>query len=92
MASSYEEFKGLEQSCLDDGLLAPAFGRGNLRITKKGREVVRLAAITDEEVASALQDALRTPWLERRGALVTLVLFARQRLRSPEGGIAPTGV
>ncbi len=81
MAASYEEFKELEQSCLDDGLLAPAFGRGNLRITKKGREVVKLAVIVDEEVASALQDALRTPWLERRSALVALVLLARQRLR-----------
>lgn len=81
MAASYEELKELEQSCLDDGLLAPAFGRGNLRITKKGREVVKLAAITDEEMASALQGALRTPWLERRSALVTLMLSTQQRLR-----------
>jgi hypothetical protein len=84
MASSYDEFTKLHQSCVDDGLLAPAFGRGNLRITKKGREVVKLAAIVDEEVRSALQDALRTPWLQRREALVTLVLFARQRLPTSE--------
>jgi hypothetical protein len=75
------EFERLRQSCIDEGLLAPAFGRGNLRITKKGREVVKLAAITDEEVASALQEALRTPWLDRRSALVAVVLLARQRRR-----------
>jgi hypothetical protein len=80
VAASYEEFKELRQSCLDDDLLAPVFG-GKLRITKKGREVVKVAAITDQEVASALQDALRTPWLERRSAFVALVLLARQRLR-----------
>jgi hypothetical protein len=76
------EVEQLEQSCLDDGLLASAFGRGNLRITKKGRELVKISAIVDEEVASALQDALRTPWLERRQALVDLVLL----IRTKQGG------
>ncbi len=79
MAGSYEEFEELRRSCIEDGLLGRGFG-GQLRITKKGREVVKLAAVVDEEVASALQDALRTPWLERRSALVALVLLARQRL------------
>ncbi len=79
MGEGYEEFKELQTSCLEDGLLARGLG-GRLRITKKGREAVKLAAIVDEEVASALQDALRTPWLERRSALVALVLLARQRL------------
>jgi hypothetical protein len=79
VGGSYEELKGLQTLCLEDGLLARGFG-GRFRITKKGREAVKLAAIVDEEVTSALQDALRTPWLERRSALVTLVLFARERL------------
>jgi hypothetical protein len=38
-------------------------------------EYVKTFAVVDEEVASALQDALRTPWLERRDALEALVLF-----------------
>jgi hypothetical protein len=75
---SVDDFKKLEASCIEDGLLA-RFG-GGLRITKRGREVVKLAAATDEEVAAALQDALRTRWLDRGDALVTLVRFARQRL------------
>jgi hypothetical protein len=76
---SADELKELEASCIEDGLLTRRFG-GGLRITKRGREVVKLAAITDEEVASALQDVLRTRWLDRGDALLTLVLFARQRL------------
>jgi hypothetical protein len=80
VAGSYEEFKKLHQSCIDDGLLTKAFGRGNLRITKKGREFVKFAAMADEEVASALQEAIHTPLLERREALVTLVLLARERV------------
>jgi hypothetical protein len=79
--SAIDEFKRLRQSCIDDGLLTRAIGRGNLRITKKGRELVKRGASLDEEVASALQDVLRTRWLDRREALVSLVLFARQRLR-----------
>ena len=58
VAWSYDEFKQLHQSCIDDGLLTSAFGRGNLRITKKGRQFVKLAAATDEEVLSALQEAV----------------------------------
>jgi hypothetical protein len=87
VAASYDEFKKLHQSCIDKGLLAPAFGRGNYRITKKGRELVKLAAVVDDEVATALEDALHTPWMERREALVSLVLFACQRLppREDEG-------
>ena len=81
MAGSYEEFEELRTSCIEDGLLARGFG-GQLRITRKGREVVKLAAVVDEEVASALQDALRTPWLERRSALVALVLLAERGLRA----------
>jgi hypothetical protein len=80
VAASYEEFKRLEQSCLDDGLLAPAFGRGNLRITKKGAKFVKLASLLDEEVASGVEETLHTPWLERRAALVALLLTARQQL------------
>jgi hypothetical protein len=79
VARSYDEFKELQQSCIDDGLLTPAFGRGNLRITKKGRQLVKLAAIAVEEVASALEWAVHTPLLERRQALVTVVLVARER-------------
>jgi hypothetical protein len=79
--SAIDEFKRLRQSCIDDGLLTRAIGSGNLRITKKGRELVKRGASLDEEVASALQDVLRTRWLDRREALVSLVLFARQRLR-----------
>jgi hypothetical protein len=75
---SLEDFVRLEQSCLDDGLLAPAFG-GNVRITKKGVKVVKLAAVADEEVASALKEALREPWLQRRAALVSVLLLARTR-------------
>ena len=89
MAGSYDEFKELRQSCIDDGLLKRAFGRGNLRITKKGRQVVKLAAIADEEVASALQEAVSAPLLERRQALVTLLLFARQR-EQPRPGVDDT--
>jgi len=79
VAGSHEEFEELRTSCIEDGLLARGFG-GQLRITKRGREVVKLAAIVDEEVASAARDALRTPWMERRSALVALVLLARRRL------------
>jgi hypothetical protein len=80
VAGGYEEFEELRTSCIEDGLLARGFGR-QLRITKKGRELVKLAAIVDEEVAWGVQEALRTRWLERRGALVALVLLARQRSR-----------
>jgi hypothetical protein len=73
------EYEQLEQSCIDEGLLTKAFGKGNLRITKKGQQFVKLAAATDEEVAATLQEAVHTPWLERREALVTLVVFARHR-------------
>jgi hypothetical protein len=73
-----DDFKKLEVSCIEDGLLTRRVG-GGLRITKRGREVVKLAAITDEEVAAALQEALQTRLLDRGDALVTLVLFARQR-------------
>ena len=76
---SVDDFKKLEASCIEVGLLTRRFG-GGLRITKRGREAVKLAAATDEEVAAALQDALRTRWLDRGDALVTLVLLARQRL------------
>jgi hypothetical protein len=79
VVDSYQGFKDLEASCIDDGLLARGFG-GKLRITKKGRDAVKLAAIADAEVASALAEALRTPWLERRQALVALVLFAREQV------------
>jgi hypothetical protein len=64
-------------------LLTSAWGKGRLRITKKGRNFVKLAAMADDEVASAVQRATRSPWLERRQALVTLVLVAR--LRVPRG-------
>jgi hypothetical protein len=57
VAWRYDEYKELRQSCVDDGLLTKAFGRGNLRITKKGREVVKRMAVLDEEVAAALQEA-----------------------------------
>jgi hypothetical protein len=88
VAWSYDEYRELRQSCVDDGLLTKAFGRGNLRITKKGQEVVKRMAVLDEEVAAAVQEALGTPLLERREALVTLLLIARQReLDSIEGGI-----
>jgi hypothetical protein len=30
-----DEYEQLEQSCVDEGLLTKAFGKGNLRITKK---------------------------------------------------------
>jgi hypothetical protein len=80
----YQEHMELRQSCLDDGLLTSAFGRGNLRITKKGRKVVKYKAVTDEVVADALQEALRTPWLERREALVAVVLVAKERLSATD--------
>jgi hypothetical protein len=79
-----DEYDQIEQSCIDEGLLTKAFGKGNLRITKKGQQFVKLAAATDEEVFAALQEALATPWLERREALVTLVVIARQRQPSGE--------
>jgi hypothetical protein len=75
---SFEDLARLEQSCLEDGLLAHGFGR-NLRITKKGQNVVKLAALVDEDVASALDEALREPWLERRAAFVSVLLLARMR-------------
>jgi hypothetical protein len=83
---SIDELKKLQQLCVDIGLLTKAFGRGNLRITKQGSGVVRLAAALDEEVASAVQEALRTPWLERREALVSLLLFACHRLQTRDSG------
>jgi hypothetical protein len=77
---SFEAFERLKQSCVEDGLLKPAFGAGNLRITKKGQDFVNGAAIADPEVGEALEEAVRSPWRERRGALVSLLLFARERL------------
>jgi hypothetical protein len=65
----------LRQSCIDEGLLVPALGRRNFQDLEEGMEYVKTFAVVDEEVASALQDALRTPWLERRDALEALVLF-----------------
>jgi hypothetical protein len=82
---TYEQYMELTQVCLDEGLLAPAFGRGNLRITKKGRELVKFAVTVDEEVASALQDTLRSRWLDRRQELVTLVKFARLQTGTAQG-------
>ena len=76
---SADAFRELQETCLTDGLVKRGFG-GELRITKKGRELVKLAAISDEEVASALQDALRTPWRDRGSTFVSLVHFARSRL------------
>jgi hypothetical protein len=87
VAGSYDEYKELRQSCIDDGLLKKAFGRGNLRITKKGQEVVKRMAVRDAEVAAAVQEAVHTPLLERREALVTLLLFARQRERDSIEGV-----
>jgi hypothetical protein len=81
VTGSLGEFEDLRASCTEDGLLARGLG-GYLRITKKGREFVKIAAITDEEVADALKDAVRTRWRDRREALVSLVLFAR--LRAPK--------
>jgi hypothetical protein len=78
VTASPDELKALERSCVEDGLLATAFG-GSLRITKKGREVVKVAATVDHEVADALRDALRTPWLSKREALVTVLLLTRLR-------------
>jgi hypothetical protein len=79
MRRGYDQFNELQASCLEEGLLARGLG-GALRITKKGREAVKLAAIHDGEVASALEEALGTPWLERREALLALLLYARERL------------
>src|SRR5205807_6216894 len=79
VAGSFEEFEELRRSCIEDGLLTRTFG-GRLRITKKGQELVKRAAILDEEVAWGVQEALRTSWLDRRSALVSLVLTARLRM------------
>ena len=73
-----DEFRALEQSCLAEGLLKPAFG-GVVRITKKGREVAKATALVDDEVADALREALGSPLLERREALVSVLLLARMR-------------
>ncbi len=79
---SLHDFQRLRASCLEDGLLARTF-RGNLRITKKGRNLVKIMAITDEEVALAVREATSLPWLDRREAFVSLVLLARQRSVRP---------
>jgi hypothetical protein len=55
-AGFVNDVRRLEQWCLDDGLLARGLG-GTLRITRKGREVVKSAARYDQEVAEALQGA-----------------------------------
>jgi hypothetical protein len=73
------DIRELESACLEDGLLARGLG-GRLRITKKGRDLVKLATILDEEVAHEVQEALRTRWLDRQEALVAVVLLARARL------------
>jgi hypothetical protein len=75
------EYQELQQFCIEDGLLRPAWGRGNYQISKKGREFVRAAMETDELVASAAKEALSSPRLERREALVALTMFAVQRMR-----------
>jgi hypothetical protein len=78
-----DELNTARQSCIDEGLLTSAWGKGNLRITKKGRQYVKYNALADEEVEAALKEAIRTPWLERRSALVSLVLVARLRSDAP---------
>ena len=70
---SFEDFERLRQLCVEDGLLKPTFGAGNLRITKRGQNFVKVAASADPEVAEAVQDVLRSPFLERREALVSVV-------------------
>jgi hypothetical protein len=72
--ASVEEWHALEQACFDQGLLARGFGRLP-RITKKGRELVKLYAVQDDEVREALQSALAEPLLERRSAFVSLLKF-----------------
>jgi len=84
VTGSLGEFEDLRTSCIEDGLLTRGRG-GYLRITKEGREFVKLAAILDEEVASALQEAVHTRWRDRREALVSLVLFSRQQLPKTYG-------
>ena len=78
---SFEDFARLQQACLDDGLLARALGKKNLRITRRGTDFVRVVALADEEIASALEEALHTRWLDRREAFVSVVLLARMRNR-----------
>jgi hypothetical protein len=72
------DFNTLEQSCIAEGLLKPAIG-GVPRITKKGREVVKATALVDDEVADALRDALASPLMARREALVSVLLLACSR-------------
>lgn len=62
----FAEYERLQQSCIDEGPLTRAFGNGNLRITRKGQQFVKIAAITDEEVAAAIQEAVSTRWRDRR--------------------------
>jgi hypothetical protein len=61
-------------------LLARGLG-GALRITRKGREVVKSAARDDQEVADALQEALRSPLLSRREKVSVAMWFGRAARR-----------
>jgi hypothetical protein len=72
--SSVDELHALQQACFDEGLLAHAFG-GLPRITRKGRDIVKLYAIHDEEVHEALQSALAERWRDRRSAFVSVLEF-----------------
>jgi hypothetical protein len=87
---AFQEYEDLRSSCIEDGLLKEGFGH-KLRITKEGREFVKLAAILDEDVARELQAALRAPWMERRGALAAMVLLARERMPAKDESGGPGG-
>lgn len=74
LPASPDESRALTQACFDEGLLTRAFG-GVPAITKKGRELVKLYAIQDEEVYEALQSTLAVRLRDRGDAFVNLVEF-----------------
>jgi len=79
--NSQETDRGWEQTrqaCYDQELLSRGWRR-NESVTKSGRKLIEAAALVDQEVAGALQDALNEPVTRRMSAMVPVVLLAHRR-------------
>jgi hypothetical protein len=73
------DWERTRQACYDADLLARNWRR-NESVTKSGRKLIEAAALVDQEVAAALQDALNEPVTRRTDAMVSVLLLAHGRL------------
>jgi hypothetical protein len=73
-----EQWERTRQACYDQDLLARGWRR-NECVTKPGRKLIEAAALVDQEVAGAFQDALNEPVTRRTDAYVSVLLLAHRR-------------